>query len=316
MKKRNIIIDCDPGIDDIIAISLAIANEDKFNILGITTVAGNQTIEKVTLNALKVLSYYNRNIKTVMGQKRPLIREKSAVSNVHGENGMGDCHLPEPSLKLYSDNAVTFLRDTILSQKEKVTLVPVGPLTNIALLIKVFPEVRENIELISIMGGSTAGGNRTPCAEFNVWADPEAARIVFDSRLPIVMSGLNVTHSTGLYKDDVEKLAESTGKATGLIGKMLQFYFKGDHVKGWTFSPIHDACALMYLLYPELYKSRHMQVLVDCSEELNRGNTVADIRDWIKYDSTYPRVLTNVDTEKFREILLNDLYKLDGMIQG
>ena len=250
MKKRNIIIDCDPGIDDIVALSFAIANEDKFNILGITTVAGNQTIEKVTLNALKVLSYYNRNIKTVMGQKRPLIREKSAVSNVHGENGMGDCHLPEPSLKLYSDNAVTFLRDTILSQKEKVTLVPVGPLTNIALLIKVFPEVRENIELISIMGGSTAGGNRTPCAEFNVWADPEAARIVFDSRLPIVMSGLNVTHSTGLYKDDVEKLAESTGKATGLIGKMLQFYFKGDHVKGGTFSPIHDACALMYLLYP------------------------------------------------------------------
>ena len=314
MKKLNIIIDCDPGIDDLVAISFALANEDKFNILGITTVAGNQTIEKVTLNTLKVLSYYNRNIKTAMGQKRPLIREKSAVTSVHGENGMGDCHLPEPTLELYSDNAITFLRDTILSQEEKVTLVAVGPLTNIALLLKVFPEVKEKIELISIMGGSTIGGNRTPYAEFNVWADPEAARIVFDSRLPIVMSGLTVTHSAGLYKDDVERLASSSGKATQLCGKMLQYYFKGDHVKGGTFTPIHDACALMYLLYPELYEFRHMQVLVDCSEELNRGNTVADTRDWVKYDSTYPKVLTKVDLEKFRVILLNDLYKLNGMV--
>lgn len=311
MKKRNIIIDCDPGIDDIVALSFAFANEDKFNILGITTVAGNQTIEKVTRNTLKVLSYYKKDIKVAMGQKRPLIREKSAVSSVHGENGMGDYQLPESELKLYSDNAITFLRDTIMSSKEKVTLVPIGPLTNIALLIKVFPEVIENIELLSIMGGSTSGGNRTSCAEFNVWADPEAARIVFDSKLPIVMSGLNVTHSTGLYREDIEKLAQSRGKATELCGKMLQFYFKGDHVKDGTFAPIHDACSFMYLLYPELYKFRHMKVTVDCGEELNRGTTVADVREWIKYDSSYPMVLTDVDLERFREILMNDLYKLD-----
>ncbi|HHZ02596.1 MAG TPA: nucleoside hydrolase [Tissierellia bacterium] len=314
MKRRNIIIDCDPGIDDIVALSFALANEDKLNILGITTVAGNQTIEKVTTNALKVMSYYNKDIKIAMGQKRPLLREKAAASNVHGENGMGDYQLPEPKIELYSDNAITFLRDTILSSEEKVTLVPVGPLTNIALLIKVFPEVIENIELVSIMGGSTSGGNRTSCAEFNIWADPEAAKIVFDSKLPIVMSGLNVTHSSGLYKEDVEKLAQSTGKVTELCGKMLQYYFKGDHVKEGTFTPIHDACAIMYLLYPELFEFKHMRVDVDCSEELSRGNTIVDVRDWIKYDETYPRVLTNVDTEKFREILLNDLYKLDEMV--
>lgn len=311
MKKRNIIIDCDPGIDDIVALSFALANEDKLNILGITTVAGNQTIDKVTLNTLKVMSFYNKDIKIAMGQKRPMIREKSVVSNVHGENGMGDYQLPKPTLKLYSDNAITFLRDTILNSEEKVTLVPIGPLTNIALLIKVFPEVIENIELISIMGGSVSGGNRTPCAEFNVWADPEAAKIVFDSKLPIVMSGLNVTHSTGLYREDVKKLASSIGKATELCGKMLKFYFEGDHVKGGTFTPIHDACAIMYLLYPELFKFRHMKVDVDCSEELGRGNTIIDIRDWIKYDDSYPKVLTDVDMEKFREILLNDLYRLD-----
>lgn len=314
MKKRNIIIDCDPGIDDIVALSFAIANEDKFNILGISTVAGNQTIEKVTENALKVMSYYKRNIKVARGQKRPLLREKKPVSSVHGENGMGDYQLPEGQLKLYSDNAITFLRDTILASEDKVTLVPVGPLTNIALLLKVFPEVGENIELISIMGGSTHGGNCTSYAEFNIWADPEAAKIVFDSKLPLVMSGLNVTHSAGLYKDDVENLAKSSGKATEMCGKMLQYYFLGDHVKGGTFTPIHDACALMYLLHPELYEFRHMKVDVDCSEELGRGATIADTRDWVKYDETYPKVLTGVNMEKFREILLKDLYKLDRML--
>jgi pyrimidine-specific ribonucleoside hydrolase len=314
MKKRNIIIDCDPGIDDTVALSFAIANEDKLNILGITTVAGNQTIEKVTLNALRIVSYYKRNIKIAMGQGRPLIREKSSGGSIHGEDGLGDCSLPEPALKLYSDNAITFLRDTIMAQDEKVTLVPVGPLTNIALLIKVFPEVKEKIELISLMGGSTIGGNRTPYAEYNVWADPEAARIVFDSRLPIVMSGLTVTLSAGLYKDDVEILSRGGGKATGLLGRMLDYYFRGDHVKKGTFTPIHDACALMYLLYPQIFEFRHTEVLVDCSEGLNRGNTAVDMRDWVKYDTTYPKVLTKVDTEKFRKILLNDLYKLDGMV--
>lgn len=314
MKKRNIIIDCDPGIDDIIALSFATANEDKFNILGITTVAGNHTIETVTLNALKVMSYYKRKIKIAKGQGRPLIREKSRVTDIHGKNGMGDCVLPEPDLELYSDNAITFLRDTIMAQEEKVTLVPVGPLTNIALLLKVFPEVREKIELISMMGGSTIGGNRTPYAEFNVWADPEAARIVFDSRLPIVMSGLTMTLSAGLYKEDVERLARSRGKASGFCGRMLECYFKNDHVKDGTFTPIHDACALMYLLYPEIYEFRHAEVMVDCSEGLNRGNTVVDMRDWVKYDPSYPKVLTGIDSEKFREILLNDLYRLDDMV--
>ena len=184
-----------------------------------------------------------------------------------------------------------------MAQDEKVTLVPVGPLTNIALLIKVFPEVKEKIELISLMGGSTIGGNRTPYAEYNVWADPEAARIVFDSRLPIVMSGLTVTLSAGLYKDDVEILSRGGGKATGLLGRMLDYYFRGDHVKKGTFTPIHDACALMYLLYPQIFEFRHTEVLVDCSEGLNRGNTAVDMRDWVKYDTTYPKVLTKVDTE-------------------
>lgn len=309
-KRRNIIIDCDPGIDDVIAISLAIANEDKLNILGITTVAGNQTIEKVTKNTLGLLSFFDKDIKVAKGAKGPLIRQKRPASNVHGENGVGDYEFPEPK-ELYSNNAVIFLRDAIMNSDDKVTLVPVGPLTNIALLIKTFPEVMEKIELLSIMGGSTNGGNITPSAEFNIWADPEAARIVFDSRLNIVMSGLNVTHSTGLNRDDVDKLVKSKGKATRMFGEILDFYFRGDHVNNGTFTPIHDACSIMYLLHPELYQYKHMDVNVDCSEELSRGNTICDVREWIKYDDTYPRVLTYVDSEKFTELLLDNLYSLD-----
>lgn len=314
MTKRNIIIDCDPGIDDIIALSLAIANEDKLNILGITTVAGNQSIEKVTDNALKVISFYNKDIKVAQGQKSPLIREKCVASNVHGENGMGDYQLPEPKNSLYSDNAITFLRDTIMNSDSKVTMVPIGPLTNIALLIKTFPEVKEKIELLSIMGGSSYGGNYTPYAEFNIWADPEAARIVFDSGIPIVMSGLNITHTTGLKREDVDKLLKSNGKVSNMCGKILDFYFRGDHVNNGKFTPIHDACSIMYLLYPELFKFKNTKVTVDCSEEINRGNTSVDVRDWVNYDASYPKVLMETDSEKFTELLLESLYKLDNII--
>ncbi|WP_312810274.1 nucleoside hydrolase [Sedimentibacter sp.] len=310
MNKRNIIIDCDPGIDDVVALCFAFANEDKFNILGITTVAGNQTIEKVTKNTIGLMSFLNKDIKIAQGAKCPLIREKRPAINVHGENGVGDYEFPHTK-ELYSNNAVLFLRDTIMSSREKVTLVPIGPLTNIALLIKAFPEVAENIELLSIMGGSTTVGNTTPVAEFNVWADPEAARIVFDSKLPIVMSGLNVTHSTGLFREDVNELLKSNGRVTKMCGDILNFYFRGDHVNNGTFTPIHDASAFMYLIHPELYTCRHMDVKVDCSEELSRGNTVCDVREWINYDESYPKVLTGVDLNKFREILLEDLKKLD-----
>ncbi|MDW5299547.1 MAG: nucleoside hydrolase [Sedimentibacter sp.] len=305
-------MDCYPGIDYFVALCLAIANLDKLNILGITTVAGNQTIEKVTDNTLGLLSFLDSDIKVAKGAKGPLIREKRQAINVHGENGVGDYQFPKIK-ELYSNNAVTFLRDAILAQEDKVTICPVGPLTNIALLIKTFPEVVDKIELLSIMGGATVGGNTTPTAEFNVWADPEAARIVFDSKIPIVMSGLNVTHSTGLYREDVNELLKSTGKVSRMCGEILNFYFRGDHVKAGTFTPIHDACSIMYLLYPQLYSFKHMDVTVDCSEGLNRGNTVADIREWFNYDETYPKVLLGVDLEKFREILLQNLYKLDDM---
>ncbi len=309
--RKNIIIDCDPGIDDAIAILLAAANDDKLNILGITTVTGNQSIEKVTTNALKLVSFLNRDIRVAKGADTPLIREKRVVESVHGKTGMGNYELPEPSSKIVSENAVEFLKNTLLSSDEKITLVPIGPLTNIALLFKVYPEVKEKIDEIVIMGGAISGGNVTPTAEFNIWADPEAAKIVFTSGVRIVMNGLDVTHSAGLYRDDVNELLKSKGKVSNMCGEILSFYFNGDHVKNGTFTPIHDACAIMYLLHPELYSYKYMPVDVDCSFSLNRGMTVGDNREWIKYDESNTKVLMDIDTVKFRELLLEAIYKLD-----
>jgi pyrimidine-specific ribonucleoside hydrolase len=314
MKRRNIIIDCDPGIDDAVAITYAIANEDKLNILGITTVTGNQSIEKVTNNALKLVSFFNKDIKVAKGADTPLIREKRDASYVHGTTGMGNYELPEPSNKIVSENAVEFLKNTLLASDEKITLVPIGPLTNIALLFKVYPETKEKIDEIVIMGGAIHGGNTTPTAEFNIWADPESAKIVFDSGAKIVMAGLDVTHHSGFYKDDVKELLEKKGKVSNMCGEILSFYFKADHVKNGNFTPIHDACTIMYLLHPEIYSYKHMPIDIDCSYSLNRGMTVGDNREWVKYDETYPKVLMGIDTDKFRKILLEAIHKLDDII--
>lgn len=315
MSKIKLIIDCDPGIDDVIALSFAVANEDKFDILGITTVAGNQSIEKVTDNARRLMSYYGKDIKIAQGQAGPLLREKRDASSVHGENGIGDYKFPEPKTPLYSDNAVVFMRDILMNSDSKVAIAAVGPLTNIALLIKTFPEVKEKIEVLTIMGGAIYGGNVTEVAEFNIWADPEAARIVFDSKLPIVMSGLNVTHNSVLHREDVDTMMNGDGNVTSVCGKIVDYYFLGDHVNNKKYTPMHDSCAIMYLIHPEIYEYKHMKVTVDCGEELSRGNTIVDIREFMSYDTTYPKVLTSVDSDKFRDILLKSLYKLDETLQ-
>lgn len=314
MQKRNIIIDCDPGIDDAVALVYAFANEHKLNILGITTVSGNQSIDKVTNNALKLVSFLKKDIKVAKGADTPLLREKREASYVHGATGMGNYELPAPTNQIVSENAVEFLKNILLSSEEKITLVPIGPLTNIALLFKVFPEVKDKVDEIVLMGGAIHGGNVTPTAEFNIWADPEAAKIVFDSKVKIVMAGLDVTHHTGLYREDVKELLASKGKVSHMCGEILDFYFKGDHVKKGSFTPIHDVCCIMYLLYPEIYSYRHMPVELDCSYSLNRGMTVGDNREWIEYDETYPKILMGIDTNKCRELLLEAIYKMDERV--
>ena len=220
---RNIIIDCDPGHDDAIAILMAIANSDKLKIKGITTVGGNQFLDKITDNVLKLLSYIGEDIKVAKGAEGPLLRELTVAPEAHGDSGMDGPILPESKFKAVEINAVEFMLDIIRSSEEKITLVPIAPLTNIALLLTAYPEVKSKIEMICLMGGSIEEGNVTPTAEFNIFVDPEAAKIVFNSGIPIIMSGLNFTNRVSIYDNEISELKKG-GKASVLVGELLDFY--------------------------------------------------------------------------------------------
>lgn len=314
VNKRKIIMDCDPGIDDAIALCLAAAHPEAFEIIGITTVAGNQTIEKTTENALRLSCFYGlKDVPVAMGAVCPIVRPALTAADIHGANGIGDVYIPETEKKPASRNAVTFMKELIdaLPEGEKVTIVPTGPCTNVGLLLRVFPEVKERIEEIVLMGGAALGGNITATGEFNVYEDPEAAAIVFDSGLPVVMCGLDATEKCGFDREMAAKLAASEGKIISTVGKMVQFYFTGPSYENQHIACIHDSVTFMYMLHPEIFKAVKMPVKVDCSEGTNRGMTICDTRTWAYDHEPVTTVLMDADGEKFREYLLEAIYALD-----
>ncbi|MDD2959579.1 MAG: nucleoside hydrolase [Lachnospiraceae bacterium] len=318
-NKKNILIDCDPGIDDAVAIALAIAHRDQLNICGITSVAGNQTQERVTGNALKLTVFLGaEEIPVAMGAKTPLLREIVPAGDIHGKGGLGYCELPAVEKTLASDNAVCFLREKIMAlpAEEKMTLVPTGPLTNIGLLLKVFPEVKERIDQIVLMGGAAVGGNVTATAEFNIWEDPEAAQMVYTSGIPIVMCGLDVTMACGLNREQVAALGRSNGRVQKAYSEMLNFYFDSPAYRNSDRVSIHDAATIMYLLHPEYFSGQWMSAMVDCSEGVNRGMTICDSR--ANQEEAYETgeknvlVLQQVDQENFQRVLLEALTQFDA----
>jgi pyrimidine-specific ribonucleoside hydrolase len=311
MEKRNIIIDCDPGHDDVMALLLALAHQDDLNILGVTTVAGNQTLEKVTNNLRRLYAYLGMRTPAASGAARPIIRKLQLGDDVHGVTGLDGWEFPEPDFQLDSTNAVTFLRDKIMEVEGMVTLVPVGPLTNIGLLFSVFPEVKEKIELISLMGGSIYAGNRTPHSEFNIFVDPEAAKVVFDSGIPIAMSGLEVTHEAAITDSEIQELRESDGRVSRMCGELLYFYTRYHSREGYSSYPLHDVCSVLYLLKPEIFKWKDLQVDIDVSDGPHRGRTAADNREWMRYDRPNTRVLLHIDRDEFIKTLREAFEKLD-----
>ncbi len=204
MKK--IILDCDPGHDDMIAIMLA-ATREEIELLGITTVAGNQTGEKTFQNALKVLTLINKKyIKVARGFDKPILRELITAPKIHGVSGLDGANLPSPEVEPLKIHAVDFIIETLLKSEEKIYIVPTGPLTNIAISLIKEPKIKEKIEKIVLMGGAIYDSNITPSAEFNIYVDPEAAKIVFNSQVPIVMIGLDVTNKAQITFEDIEKI--------------------------------------------------------------------------------------------------------------
>lgn len=287
---RRIIIDTDPGIDDATAITLAL-NNSNLDVLLISTVAGNVGIENTTNNALKLVEFFDKTTPVARGAEKPLIKELEDASNVHGETGMGGYDFPELKTSPLPINAIEAMYEAIITSKEKVTLVPIGALTNIALLIKTYPDVMENIEEIVMMGGSLSGGNTNSVAEFNIYVDPHAADIVFKSGLKIVMVGLDVTNKAVLHQESSLAI-QKTGKAGDMVYNLFKHYRSGSLEEGLR---IHDACAIAYLLKPELFRTEKKYVQV-VTEGLAAGALVAD-GSLPKYANMEPNIDVCVDVD-------------------
>jgi pyrimidine-specific ribonucleoside hydrolase len=308
----KILIDCDPGHDDMVAILLACASPE-LEVLGVTTVAGNQTGEKTWGNARRILTLIGRqDIPAARGADRPLLREPIVAPEIHGVSGLDGAELPAPGFPGLSGHAVDFLIRTILGSREPVTLVPTGPLTNVALALRQAPELARKLRRIVLMGGAVHDSNVTPAAEFNIYVDPEAARIVFECGAPIVMVGLDVTNQARLSFADIDELASWNGKVSRVLAPLLRFFARANReVFGFDGAPLHDALAVAHLLRPEVIRTRSMNVVVETAGEYTRGRTVADVYG-ISGRPANAEVAEEVDVPLFRELLFRAIRALDS----
>jgi pyrimidine-specific ribonucleoside hydrolase len=308
MRKIPIIMDCDPGHDDAIAIILACASE-KLDVRAITTVGGNQTIAKTTNNALRVLAFIDKKIPVAMGANNPLRRELEIAPSVHGDSGLDGPELPQPKEEALKISAFELMAKVVEESDEKITLVPTGPLTNIAIFLLSYPHLKSKIERISLMGGSAIGGNWTASAEFNILVDPEAADIVFKSGIPITMSGLDVTHKAQVYPEDIEKIKNQGGKVAVMVGELLEFFIKfHKEICGWEFAPLHDPCAVAWLINPDMFTSKKLNVQIDIDGEHTTGCTVTDFLNRFKLEPNTD-VLLDVDRHQFVDMLIDAVNK-------
>lgn len=273
---RKVILDCDPGHDDAIAIMLALASEE-LEVLGITTVYGNVGLQRTTHNALVVREVLGKSVPIYAGSDRPLVRERISAESVHGVSGLEGPHLPTPTGQVEPKHAVHFIIEQVLRYPGEVTLVPVGPLTNLALAMRLEPRILPQIREIVLMGGSMDIGNWSPSAEFNILCDPHAARIVFTAGVPLVMMGLNLTHQTIAHPARVERFRALGTRVGAFVAELLEF-FREHHLRRfkWDGAPIHDACAVAYLLRPELFRTALLNVEIETNEGLTFGRTVCD----------------------------------------
>ena len=273
MAKEKIILDCDPGHDDAIAIMVAGLHE-KLDLLGITVVAGNQTYENVTNNALRICDYFGFDTHVHGGVKGPLVRKQVIASDFHGETGLDGIKLPGTERKIEKKHAVNFIVDTLLNSEEKITLVPVGPLTNIAMALRLEPEIKGKIKRIVLMGGSCGAGNHTPFAEFNIYADPEAAHIVFSSGVPVVMMGLDVTNKTMPDAEIVNKIQATNTKASDFLYQSLHFPKRYDENGNFIYHTLHDVVTLAYLIDESIVELEKVECRVEIKDAEKYGQTV------------------------------------------
>lgn len=300
-----IILDCDPGHDDAIALILALASPE-LELKAVTTSAGNQTPEKTLRNALRILTLLQRSdIPVAGGAVKPLMRELIIADNVHGESGLDGPELPEPNFAPQQCNAVELIAKTLRESAEPVTIVATGPLTNIALLLTSHAELRPKIARIVIMGGAAGLGNWTPAAEFNIYVDPEAAEIVFQSGLPIVMAGLDVTHRAQIMSEDIERFRQLGNPVSAVVADLLDFFMEYHKQEKWGFqgAPLHDPCTIAWLIKPSMFTCVERWVGVETQGKYTQGMTVVDYYD-LTNNAPNTTVMMDIDRQAFVDLLV------------
>ena len=275
MGKIKVILDCDVGHDDAIALMLA-AKHPQIDLLGITTVAGNQVLERILENTLNVCQHLNLDIPVYAGCDRPLVREQLVAGDIHGKTGLDGPVFSKLTKEAEKEHAVHFLIRTLLASDGDITLVPTAPLTNIAMAMRLEPGIIPKIRQISLMGGAVGLGNASPAAEFNILADPEAAHIVFTSGVPIVMMGLDLTNQALADMDVITRMENIGNKAGKLFGDIMRFTFHTQKINGLSAGPVHDVTAVAYLIAPELFDVKPMHVEIDLTHGPCYGRTVCD----------------------------------------
>jgi inosine-uridine nucleoside N-ribohydrolase len=309
MTPTPIILDCDPGHDDAIALLLALASPE-LELLGVTTVSGNQTLDKTTANAIRILDFVGRtDVPVHAGADAPFVRQRDVAAHVHGESGLDGPELPPPSRRAGDRHAVDFIADQIRARNAGVTLVPTGPLTNIALLFALHPDAVP--ERIVLMGGAVGEGNRTPAAEFNIWADPEAAQRVFAAGLDTTMVGLDVTHRALITDAHTERL-RTAGRVGAMVAELMDFYSRFHRVRypDLDGSPMHDPVCVAHLVDTALLEVRDAYIEVDCSTGPSWGRTNVDWRGREHFPAPNAKVALGIDGERFAELVIERIGSL------
>jgi len=308
---REVFIDCDPGHDDVMAILSALAHPDRLRIAGLTTAAGNNLLDRVTDNLLRVLTYLGReNLPCAAGADRPLIYHAEPQA-AHGITGLDGFAFPPARMSVSSEHAVEFLYRRICACEKPAVIAAMAPLTNIALLLRSFPEVRSHIQEIVLMGGSISSGNIVARGEFNIYADPHAAEIVMESGCPITICPLEVCRDCSIEEKDIEWLKQKNGHVSRMAAGLLDFYAGYSRAHHQPLIPIFDLSTMMYLLYPEMFSGYPCSCRVVLMGRDTRGMTVIDPQE----DSSL-KVLVHADREAFVRHFREDITALDAMAQA
>lgn len=307
-KKEKIILDVDTGHDDAIAILVA-AKSDKIDLRGITVVAGNQTLPKTLKNTLDICDFADIDVPVYAGMHKPLAREQLKVSEVHGDSGLGDIPFPDTTKEAESKHAVNFIIEEALRSDGELILVPTGTLTNIAMALNLEPEIKDKIKKIVLMGGACGAGNATPSAEFNIYTDPEAAKVVFESQVPIVMTGLDVTYQALADEKVKERITKLDNRVANLTLMLLELF--GETYRefyGFEHPPVHDPCTVAKIIDDDVFTTKKMRVDIETSSELTRGRTVCDFHNRTG-KAANAEVAVDLDKDRFWDIVIESLSK-------